>query len=307
MIFTGNANPKLAQDVADYLRVPLGNAKVGRFSDGEVTVEINENVRGREVFILQSTCAPTNESLMEVLIMADALRRASAGRITAAMPYFGYARQDRRPRSARVAITAKLVANMLGAAGVDRVMTMDLHADQIQGFFEKPVDHLFASTIFLPYVRSLNLENLTIASPDMGGSKRAYAYSKFLESDVVICYKQRKAANIIDTMELIGDVRGRNVILVDDMIDTGGTLAKAADMMMERGALSVRAICTHAILSGGAYEKIENSKIQELIVTDSIPLKQESPKIKVVSCAPLFAEVMHMVQNNNSISGKFLM
>jgi ribose-phosphate pyrophosphokinase len=186
-------------------------------------------------------------------------------------------------------------------------MTMDLHADQIQGFFEKPVDHLFASTIFLPYVKSLNLQNLTIASPDMGGSKRAYAYSKFLESDVVVCYKQRKKANVIDTMELIGDVKGRNVILVDDMIDTGGTLAKAADVMMEKGALSVRAICTHPILSGEAYEKIENSKLLELIVTDSIPLKKESKKIKVVSCAPLFAEVMHMVQNNTSISGKFLM
>jgi ribose-phosphate pyrophosphokinase len=206
-----------------------------------------------------------------------------------------------------VAIGAKLVANMLMAAGVDRVITMDLHADQIQGFFEKPVDHLFASTIFLPYVKSLNLENLTIASPDMGGSKRAYAYSKFLESDVVICYKQRKKANVIDTMELIGEVTGRHVVLVDDMIDTGGTLAKAADVMMEKGALSVRAICTHPILSGEAYEKIENSKLVELIVTDSIPLKKESKKIKVVSCAPLFAEVMHMVQNNTSISGKFLM
>lgn len=237
--------------------------------------------------------------------MIDAAKRASARHITAVIPYFGWARQDRKDKP-RVPIGAKLVAKLIEAAGATRIMTMDLHADQIQGFFEKPVDHLFASTIFLPYVRSLNLDNLTIASPDMGGSKRAYAYSKFLQSDVVICYKQRKQANVIDTMELIGDVTGRNVILVDDMIDTGGTLAKAADMMMERGALSVRAICTHAILSGEAYEKIENSKILELIVTDSIPLKKQSPKIRVVSCAELFADVMHMVQNNNSISSKFI-
>jgi ribose-phosphate pyrophosphokinase len=243
---------------------------------------------------------------MELLLMIDAAKRASARHITAVIPYFGWARQDRKDKP-RVPIGAKLVAKLLEAAGATRIMTMDLHADQIQGFFEKPVDHLFASTIFLPYVKSLALENLTIASPDMGGSKRAYAYSKFLQSDVVICYKQRKQANVIDTMELIGEVRGRHVILVDDMIDTGGTLAKAADVMIEKGALSVRAICTHAILSGSAYEKIENSKLEELIVTDSIPLKKESTKIKVVSCAPLFAEVMHMVQNNNSISGKFLM
>jgi ribose-phosphate pyrophosphokinase len=243
---------------------------------------------------------------MELLLMIDAAKRASARHITAVIPYFGWARQDRKDKP-RVPIGAKLVANLLDAAGATRIMTMDLHADQIQGFFEKPVDHLFASTIFLPYVKSLELENLTIASPDMGGSKRAYAYSKFLDSEVVICYKQRKAANVIETMELIGEVKGRNVILVDDMIDTGGTLAKAADLMIEKGALSVRAICTHAILSGSAYEKIEDSKLSELIVTDSIPLKKQSNKIKVVSCAPLFAEVMYMVHHNNSISGKFLM
>jgi ribose-phosphate pyrophosphokinase len=238
--------------------------------------------------------------------MLDAAKRASARHITAVMPYFGWARQDRKDKP-RVAIGAKLVANLLQTAGATRIMTMDLHADQIQGFFEKPVDHLFASTIFMPYVKSLQLENLTIASPDMGGSKRAYAYSKHLHSDVVICYKQRKKANVISHMELIGDVKGKNVILVDDMIDTGGTLAHAADLMMERGALSVRAICTHPILSGGAYEKIENSGLTELIVSDTIPLKKITSKIKVVSCAPLFADVMRKVQDNTSISGQFLM
>ena len=243
---------------------------------------------------------------MELLLMIDAAKRASARHVTAVIPYFGWARQDRKDKP-RVPIGAKLVANLLDAAGATRIMTMDLHADQIQGFFEKPVDHLFASTIFLPYLKGLNLDNLTIASPDMGGSKRAYAYSKFLHSDVVICYKQRKEANKISSMELIGEVKGRHIVLVDDMIDTGGTLAKAADLMIEKGALSVRAVCTHAILSGDAYEKIENSKLLELIVTDSIPLKKASNKIRVVSCAPLFADVMQMVQNNNSISGKFLM
>jgi len=243
---------------------------------------------------------------MEMLLMLDAAKRASARHITAVMPYFGWARQDRKDKP-RVAIGAKLVANLLQTAGATRIMTMDLHADQIQGFFEKPVDHLYASTIFMPYIESLNLDNLTIASPDMGGSKRAYAYSKHLHCDVVICYKQRKKANVIGHMELIGDVKGKNVILVDDMIDTGGTLAHAANLMMERGALSVRAICTHPILSGDAYEKIENSGLTELIVSDTIPLKKVTSKIKVVSCAPLFADVMHKVQDNTSISGQFLM
>ena len=238
--------------------------------------------------------------------MIDAAKRASARHVTAVMPYFGWARQDRKDKP-RVAIGAKLVANLLQAAGATRIMTMDLHADQIQGFFEKPVDHLFASTIFSPYVKSLGLEDLMIASPDMGGSKRAYAYSKYLNSDVVICYKQRKKANVISHMELIGEVTGKNVILVDDMIDTGGTLAKAADLMMERGAKSVRAICTHPLLSGTAIERIENSSLIELIVSDTIPLKRTSSKIKVVTCAPLFADVMHKVQDNTSISGQFLM
>ena len=241
-----------------------------------------------------------------MLLMLDAAKRASARHITAVMPYFGWARQDRKDKP-RVPIAAKLVAKMLEVAGATRIITMDLHADQIQGFFEKPVDHLFASTLFLPYLKSLNLENLTIASPDMGGSKRAYAYSKALESDVVICYKQREKANVISHMELIGEVTGKNVVLVDDMVDTAGTLTKAADLMMERGALSVRAITTHAILSGNAYERIENSKLAELIVTDSIPLKQQSDKIRVIGCADLFADVMQRVHTNTSISSKFLM
>jgi len=249
---------------------------------------------------------PSSENLMEMLLMLDAAKRASARHITAVMPYFGWARQDRKDKP-RVPIAAKLVAKMLEVAGATRIITMDLHADQIQGFFEKPVDHLFASTLFLPYLKSLNLENLTIASPDMGGSKRAYAYSKALESDVVICYKQREKANIISHMELIGEVTGKNVVLVDDMVDTAGTLTKAADLMMERGALSVRAITTHAILSGNAYERIENSKLAELIVTDSIPLKQQSDKIRVIGCADLFADVMQRVHTNTSISSKFLM
>lgn len=304
-IFSCSKSVYLAEQIAQQYGVPLGNVTFSHYSDGEFQPSFEESIRGLRVFLVGSTF-PSTDNLMELLLMIDAAKRASARHITAVIPYFGWARQDRKDKP-RVPIGAKLVAKLLEAAGATRIMTMDLHADQIQGFFEKPVDHLFASTIFLPYVQSLNLPNLTIASPDMGGSKRAYAYSKFLQSDVVICYKQRKQANVIDTMELIGDVKGRNVILVDDMIDTGGTLAKAADVMMEKGALSVRAICTHPILSGAAYEKIEQSQLAELIVTDSIPLKKASTKIKVVSCAPLFAEVMQMVQHNNSISSKFIM
>jgi ribose-phosphate pyrophosphokinase len=243
---------------------------------------------------------------MEMLLMMDAAKRASARHITAVIPYFGWARQDRKDKP-RVPIGAKMIAKILESAGATRIITMDLHADQIQGFFEKPVDHLFASSLFIPYLKSLNLTDLTIASPDMGGSKRAYAYAKTLESDVVVCYKQRQKANVISHMELIGDVTGKNVVLVDDMVDTAGTLTKAADVMMERGAKSVRAICTHAILSGKAYERINNSQLLELIVTDSIPLKQESPKIRVLSCATLFAGVMQSVQNNESISDNFIM
>lgn len=303
-IFACSQSIYLAEKIASHYGVELGKVTFSHYSDGEFQPSFEESIRGIRVFLVCSTF-PSADNLMELLLMIDAAKRASARHITAVIPYFGWARQDRKDKP-RVPIGAKLVAKLLESAGATRIMTMDLHADQIQGFFEKPVDHLYASTIFLPYVKSLGLDNLTIASPDMGGSKRAYAYSKFLNSDVVICYKQRKQANVIDTMELIGNVEGRNVILVDDMVDTGGTLAKAADMMLAKGALSVRAICTHAILSGDAYEKIENSSILELIVTDSIPLKRESSKIKVLSCTELFADVMHMVQNNKSISDKFI-
>ncbi len=303
--FACSQSIELAEEIAKNYGFELGKVTTTHFSDGEFQPAFEESVRGRRVFIIGSTF-PSADNLMEMLLMCDAAKRASARHITAVMPYFGWARQDRKDKP-RVAIGAKLVAKLLEAAGATRIMTMDLHADQIQGFFEKPVDHLFASTIFLPYVKSLGLDNLTIASPDMGGSKRAYAYSKYLESDVVICYKQRAKANVISHMELIGDVEGKNVILVDDMIDTGGTLTKAADLMMERGAKSVRAICTHPILSGNAYERIQNSKLEELIVSDTIPLKKNISKIKVVTCAPLFADVMRKVQDNTSISGQFLM
>lgn len=294
----------LAKKIAKEYNTDLGNVITTYFSDGEFQPAFEESVRGRRVFIIGSTF-PSADNLMEMLLMLDAAKRASARHITAVMPYFGWARQDRKDKP-RVAIGAKLTAKLLEAAGATRIMTMDLHADQIQGFFEKPVDHLFASTVFMPYIKDLQLDNLTIASPDMGGSKRAYAYSKHLHADVVICYKQRKKANVIGHMEVIGDVEGKNIILVDDMIDTGGTLTKAANLMMDRGAISVRAICTHPLLSGDAYERIQNSKLTELIVTDTIPLKKEVSKIKVVSCAPLFADVMRKVQDNNSISGKFI-
>ncbi|MDN3723259.1 ribose-phosphate pyrophosphokinase [Aequorivita sp. SDUM287046] len=303
-IFACKQSEALAQDIAKAFGIPLGSVITAHYSDGEFQPSFEESVRGSRVFLIGSTF-PNSDHLMELLLMIDAAKRASARHITAVLPYFGWARQDRKDKP-RVPIAAKLVAKMLETAGATRIITMDLHADQIQGFFEKPVDHLFASTIFLPYLRSLNLDNLTIASPDMGGSKRAYAYSKFLESDVVICYKQREKANVISLMELIGDVKGKNVVLVDDMVDTAGTLTTAADLMMERGALSVRAVCTHPLLSGNAYERIEKSQLLELIVSDSIPTKP-SKKIRVISCAKLFADVMLSVNANKSISGKFLM
>tara|TARA_B110000003_G_scaffold94284_1_gene96459 strand:- start:1406 stop:2335 length:930 start_codon:yes stop_codon:yes gene_type:complete len=304
-IFACKQSRSLAKDIANAYGLPLGNIITSTYSDGEFQPSFEESVRGCRLFLIGST-HPSSDNLMELLLMCDAAKRASARHITAVIPYFGWARQDRKDKP-RVPIAAKLIAKMLETAGATRIITMDLHADQIQGFFEKPVDHLYASTIFLPYLKSLQLDNLTIASPDMGGSKRAYAYSKALSSDVVICYKQREKANVISHMELIGDVKGKNVVLVDDMVDTAGTLTKAADLMIDRGALSVRAICTHPIMSGSAFERLENSKLQELIVTDSIPIGQESPKLKVLTCATLFADVMTSVHKNESISSKFLM
>ena len=303
-IFSCTQSEALSKLIADSYGQSLGQVLFSRYSDGEFQPSFEESIRGARIFIIGST-HPSSENLMEMLLMLDAAKRSSARHITAVLPYFGWARQDRKDKP-RVPIGAKLIAKLIETAGATRIITMDLHADQIQGFFEKPVDHLFASSIFLPYIKSLKLDNLTIASPDMGGSKRAYAYSKFLQSDVVICYKQRTKANIISHMELIGDVKGKNVVLVDDMVDTAGTLAKAADLMIKRGALSVRAICTHAILSGNAYEKIEKSNLEELIVTDSIPSKEDHYKVRVLSCAPLFAKVMKSVHNDLSISSNFI-
>lgn len=304
-IFACTQSTELAGKIARAYGIELGNVIFSRFSDGEFQPSFEESVRGARVFIIGST-HPTSENLMEMLLMIDAAKRASAKHITAVMPYFGWARQDRKDKP-RVPIAAKLVANLLETAGATRVITMDLHADQIQGFFEIPVDHLYASTIFVPYIKSLNLENLCVASPDMGGSKRAHSYAKFLNSDVVICYKQRKKANVIEKMELIGDVEGKNVVLVDDMVDTAGTLVKASEIMKEKGAISVRAVCTHAILSGNAVEKVENSTMEELIVTDSIPHSLQAKKIHVLSCDKLFADVMRSVHEHASISNKFLM
>ncbi len=304
-LFASSQSRDLAKKIANALDIPLGKVELQRFKDGEFKPSFKESIRGKRVFIIGSTFAPS-DNLMEVLLMIDAAKRASAEFIDVVIPYFGWARQERKDEP-RVPIAAKLVANMLEAAGASRVITMDLHADPIQGFFEIPVDHLYSSTIFVPYIQKLNLDKLVIASPDMGGSKRAYAYSKFLKSDVVICYKQRKRANVIGSMELIGDVKDKNVVLVDDIIDTGGTLVKAAQLMKDKGAESVRAVCTHALLSDNAQERIANSEIEELVVTDSIPRKILSKKIKVLSCAPLFADVMHNVHVHKSISSKFIM
>ncbi len=305
LLFSTRGGQVLAEKIADQYGEKLGKLKIVDFSDGEFQPAFEQSVRGCRVFIIGSTFQPS-DNLMELLLMCDAAKRASADKITAVIPYFGYARQDRKD-APRVPIGAKLVAKMLTAAGATRVMTMDLHADQIQGFFEIPVDHLYASTIFVDYIQSLNLDNLTIASPDMGGAKRANNYSKHLNADIVICHKERKKANQVENMMLIGDVEGKNVILLDDMIDTAGTLTKAAELIMEKGAKSVRAVATHPVLSGNAYERIENSPLVEVAVTDSIPLKNNSvSKIKVLSCAPLFADVMHMVHSRKSISSKFI-
>ncbi|WP_197337668.1 ribose-phosphate pyrophosphokinase [Ralstonia solanacearum] len=308
MVFTGNANPKLAEAVVKHLNMPLGKALVGRFSDGEVQVEIQENVRGKHVFILQSTCAPTNDNLMELMVMVDALKRASARRITAAIPYFGYARQDRRPRSARVAISAKVVANMLEVAGVERVLTMDLHADQIQGFFDIPVDNIYASPILLEDLRKKNYDNLLVVSPDVGGVVRARALAKQLNTDLAIIDKRRPKANVAEVMNIIGEVEGRNCVIMDDMIDTGGTLCKAAQVLKERGAKQVFSYCTHPVLSGGAAARIAESALDEVVVTDTIPLRDDAlqcGKIRQLSTAPLLASTFTRIVRGESIMELF--
>ena len=307
-IFTGNANPKLAEAVCKHLNMSLGRCVVDRFSDGEVMVELMENVRGRDVFVLQSTCAPTNDNLMEIMVMADALKRASAGRITAAIPYFGYARQDRRPRSARVAITAKVVADMLSTVGVQRVMVMDLHADQIQGFFNIPVDNIYATPILLGDLWKRNYENLLVVSPDVGGVVRARAIAKRLDSDLAIIDKRRPKANVAEVMNIIGDVEGRSCVIMDDIVDTANTLCKAASALKERGAQKVISYCTHPVLSGGAIPRITDSDLDELVVTDTIPLSPEAkqcPKIRQLSCAQLLAETMTRISNEESVSSLF--
>src|SRR5262252_774323 len=308
MLFGGNANPGLAKDVAKHLNLSIGRAIVGKFSDGEVMVELLENVRGKDVFVLQSTCAPTNDNLMELMIMVDALKRASAGRITAAIPYFGYARQDRRPRSARVAISAKVVANMLEIAGVDRVITMDLHADQIQGFFDIPVDNIYATPVLLGDLRKQNHENLLVVSPDVGGVVRARALAKQLNCDLAIIDKRRPKANVAEVMHVIGEIEGRNCVIMDDMIDTAGTLVKAAEVLKERGAKKVFAYCTHAVFSGPAIERIQNSKLDEVVVTDTIPLDdhgRQCKKVRQLSVAFLFAETIRRISDGESVTSLF--
>ena len=309
MVFTGNANPKLAADVVKRLNISLGRANVGRFSDGEVSCEILEHVRGHDVFVLQSTCNPTNDNLMELMVMVDALKRASAGRITAAIPYFGYSRQDRRPRSARVAITAKVVADMLQVVGVDRVLTVDLHADQIQGFFDIPVDNIYAAPILLGDIWRQRHENLLVVSPDVGGVVRARALAKRLESDLAIIDKRRPKANVSEVMNIIGDVDGRTCVIMDDMVDTAGTLCKAADALKEHGATRVLAYCTHPVLSGSAIERINDSALDELVVTDTIPLAQKAvacPRIRQISIAELMAETIMRISNDSSVSSLFM-
>jgi ribose-phosphate pyrophosphokinase len=309
MVFTGNANPKLAEDVVRHLDISLGRISVGRFSDGEVTVELLENVRGRDVFVLQSTCQPTNDNLMEVMLAVDALKRASAGRITAAVPYMGYARQDRRPRSARVPISAKVVANMLTSAGVDRVLTVDLHADHIQGFFDIPVDNIYATPVLLDDVRSRGYENLITVSPDVGGVLRARAMAKQLNTDLAIIDKRRPKANVAEVMHIIGDVSGRTCLIMDDMVDTANTLCKAAQALKAHGAERVLAYATHPVLSGAAIERIKASDLDELVVTDTIPLSDEAracDRIRVVSIASLLAETMRRISNEESVSSLFV-
>jgi ribose-phosphate pyrophosphokinase len=303
-IFSGTHTKYLAEQICEVYGKPLGSMSVQRFSDGEMSPYFEESIRGCDVFLVQSTCPPA-ENLMELLLMIDAARRASAKYVTVVIPYFGYARQDRKDKP-RVAIAAKVVANLLMAAGADRLMTCDLHAGQIQGFFDFPVDHLDGSAIFVPYIRSLNLDNLVFAAPDVGGVGRARSFASFFSADMVVCDKYRKRANEIASMQVIGDVEGANVVLVDDIIDTGGTICRAAQIIKEKGAKSVRAVCTHPLLSGKAYENLEGSVLEEIVITDTIPLKKQSPKIKVLSVAHLFATAIRRVHDYESISSLFI-
>ena len=309
MVFTGNANPKLASDVVRRLGMALGSATVGRFSDGEVNVELLENVRGKDVFVLQPTCVPTNDNLMEMVILVDALKRASAGRITAAIPYFGYARQDRRPRSARVPITAKVVANMLQAVGVQRLLTMDLHADQIQGFFDIAVDNVYAAPVLLADLDKQKYSDLMVVSPDVGGVVRARAFAKRMECDLAIIDKRRPKANVSEVMNIIGEVKDRTCVIMDDIVDTAGTLCKAAGALKENGAKRVLAYCTHAVLSGAAISRINDSELDELVVTDTIPLRDDAracSRIRQVSVASLLADTMLRISNEESVSSLFM-
>lgn len=309
MVFTGNAHPKLAEDVVRHLNIHLGRATVGRFSDGEVNVEILENVRGKDVFVLQSTCQPTNDSLMEIMLMVDALRRASAGRITAAIPYFGYARQDRRVRSARVPITARVVADMLTVVGVNRVLTMDLHSDQIQGFFDIPVDNIYSTPILMGDIWKQNYDNLMVVSPDVGGVVRARAVAKRLECDLAIIDKRRPKPNVAKVMNIIGDVKDRTCLIMDDMVDTANTLCEAAGALKQHGAKKVIAYCTHAVLSGSAVERVGGSALDELVVTDTIPLRDDaktSAKIRQLSVANLMAETIRRISDEDSVSSLFI-
>jgi len=309
MVFTGNAIPQLAADVASHLHVTLGRAKVGRFSDGEVMVEILENVRGRDVFVLQSICQPTNDNLMELLVMVDGLKRASAGRITAAIPYMGYARQDRRPSSARVPITAKVVANMLTSVGVDRVLTMDLHSEQIQGFFDIPVDNIYSGPVLLSDVWKQGYDGLVVVSPDVGGVVRARALAKRLDADLAIIDKRRPRPNVATVMNIIGEIEGRACVIIDDMVDTANTLCEAAAALKKRGAAKVMAYCTHPVLSGKAIERINHSELDELVVTDTIPLREDAKackRIRVLSIAGLFAETVRRISADDSVSSLFM-
>ena len=304
LVFSGTNTRYLAEKICQELGCPLGNLVVTKFSDGEFAVSYEESIRGKDVFLVQSTF-PNSDNLMELLLMIDAAKRASASHIIAVIPYFGWARQDRKDKP-RVSIGAKLVADMLSAAGIDRLITMDLHADQIQGFFNVPVDHLYASNILLPYVQSLHLEDLVIASPDVGGSKRANTYAKYLGCPLVLCNKTRARANVVATMQIIGDVKGKNVVIVDDMVDTAGTITKAANIMMEAGAKSVRACASHCVMSGPASERVQNSALEEIVFTDSIPYTQRCSKVKQLSVAALFAETIRRVESHDSISSQYL-